>query len=159
MRPENTLNNWVEYRPKEFEYNGKWIRNWFSNMVLSAFQVNGIVWPSVENYYQAMKTLDQNKWIDIAVLTPSAAKKEGRALKLRPDWEDVKYDIMKDALRHKFSKPEWRDKLLATNTEVIIEWNNWGDRIWGVDISNNRGQNLLGYALMDIRAEIFAACH
>lgn len=146
------MENWIRYRPATFEYNGRWIKNWFSNFVPIPIIVDGIHYTSVENYYQAMKSLKEEDHWRIANLTPSQAKREGRKLKIRADWEEVKYRIMKQALIYKVEQnPKFRDQLLATGNEVLIEWNNWGDRIWGVDIKDNLGQNLLGKALMEVR--------
>lgn len=123
-------------------------------MVPSPIYINGLTWPSVENYYQAMKTTDPEQHRRFAKLTPSQSKLEGRKLKLRSNWEDLKYSFMKEAVRTKFLVPFWRDQLLASGDDMIIEWNNWGDKIWGVTINDNEGQNLLGKCLMEIREEL-----
>ena len=58
-------------------------------------------------------------------------------------------------LRLKFSEhPELLKKLLATGDAELIEANTWNDRVWGVDRETGRGQNLLGRALMQVRAEL-----
>jgi len=146
--------DWSEHRPAEFKYNGRWIHNWFSNMLSSPITIDGIRYNSVENYYQAMKSLDPDDWERVAIMSPSGSKKWGRKTKLRPDWELVKRDVMKKALLEKFSHEPWTIMLKATGIEVIVEWNNWGDRIWGVEISDNKGQNLLGKLLMEIREDL-----
>ena len=146
---------WNEFRPDKFEYNGTWIRNWFSNFILSVIVIDNILYNSVENFYQAMKSISRNDHIYVAKLTPSQAKKWGRTFpEIRDDWEQVKYDFMKQALLAKFSIPIWKEKLLATGDEVLIEWNNWGDRIWGVAVVDNMGKNLLGIALMEVREQL-----
>lgn len=144
--------DWNQYRPESFEYNGKWIKNWFSNMVYSPITIDGITYLSVENYYQAMKSLDKGTQIAISQVAPNMAKQMGRRIKpLRPDWEDVKYTIMKEALIVKFMESPWKEKLLDTGNSIIIEWNNWRDKIWGVTVDDGLGQNLLGKALMEVR--------
>lgn len=151
------MENWEQYKPKQpFFMAGGWVRNWFSNMALSEIEIDGITWPSVENYYQAMKSLDRNFHLIVATMNPRHAKAAGRGplIVLRKDWEGVKYSIMKQGLWVKFMIPEWRDKLLATGNEMIIEWNNWNDKIWGVSIHDCKGQNLLGKALMEIRVQL-----
>ena len=148
------MENYLQYRPKEFQFVAGWVRNWFSNFAESPFELNDIRWRSVENYYQAMKTLDVSIRQRIAYMTPAQAKKAGRNLLIRPDWENIKYDVMITALRAKFSNEDWTKKLLATENEVLIEWNNWNDKIWGVSIKDNLGENKLGKALMKIREEL-----
>ena len=49
-----------------------------------------------------MKTLDINQRRAIAnASTPGLAKKMGRSVSLRPDWEDIKDDIMLEGLYRK----------------------------------------------------------
>lgn len=148
------MKNWSKYRPEEFKYIGGWIRNWFSNFQLSPIEIDGVRWPSVENYYQAMKTTDSFIQFQISQMTPAQAKKVGRSLVIRPNWDEMKFDVMKKALKHKFLQDEWMDKLLNTGDDMIIEWNNWNDKIWGVSVKDNMGMNMLGIALMEIREEI-----
>lgn len=150
----NAVKDWSQYRPTEFEYVNKWVRNWFSNFAESQFQIDGIRYRSVETYYQSHKSNNRSDWERMSQMDSPLAKKEGRKLNIRPDWEEIKYEIMKTALRLKFSIPKWRDKLLATGNEILVEWNNWKDLCWGVSIMDNKGKNLLGLALMEIRDEI-----
>lgn len=148
------MKDWTKHRPNEFEFMGNWVKNWFSNMVVCPITIDGIEYMSTENYFQAMKSLNREDHIRIAQLAPNKSKQAGRKLRLRSDWEEVKYEVMKTALRAKFALPEWKEQLLNTGDSVIIEWNNWNDKIWGVDIDDNLGKNLLGLALMEIREEI-----
>ena len=100
-----------------------------------------------------MKTLDINKRRAIAnASTPGLAKKMGRSVSLRPDWEDIKDDIMLEGLYRKFADDELADWLLDTGDEELVEGNWWGDRYWGV--CNGVGQNKLGKLLMKVRSEI-----
>jgi ribA/ribD-fused uncharacterized protein len=147
--------NWSEHRPEEFNYVGGWIFNWFSNFAESPFLMDNIVYRSVENYYQAMKSLSVDDHKKVANMTSSEAKKWGRNLKeIRDSWDGVKFVIMKIGLTAKFRIPVWRDRLLATNNNVLIEWNNWNDKIWGVSIKDNLGANMLGLSLMQVRDHI-----
>lgn len=86
-------------------------------------------------------------------LNPSEAKRLGRRVRLRSDWEQVKYDVMLDVVRAKFNQhPDLAQKLLATGDEELVEGNDWGDTYWGV--CNGRGKNMLGKILMRVRAEL-----
>ena len=100
-----------------------------------------------------MKTLDINERRAIAnASTPGLAKKMGRSVSLRPDWEDIKDDVMLEGLYRKFTNDELADWLLDTGDEELVEGNWWGDRYWGV--CNGIGQNKLGKLLMKVREEL-----
>ena len=68
---------------------------------------------------------------------------------LRSDWEDVKFDVMKEIVILKFINPNLKEKLLATKDAELIEGNTWNDRCWGV--CDGVGQNNLGRILMEVR--------
>lgn len=112
-------------------------------------------YPSVEHAYQAHKTLDQGKRVEIRDAdTPSKAKRLGRRVIIRPCWDDMKLEVMEKLLRVKFNDPHLRVKLLATGDAELVEGNCWGDTYWGV--CNGRGENHLGRLLMKIRADHLA---
>lgn len=144
--------NWLEHKPQEFEYNGKWIKNWFSNLVMAPINVDGTVWPSVENYYQAHKSINVDTIEQIRNLTPSKAKQMGKKVFIRPNWDLLKEHVMRKALEAKFAQRDWNKLLMATGDSPIIEWNNWGDRYWGVT-EDGTGKNRLGILLMEIRGK------
>lgn len=109
---------------------------------------------TVEHAYQAAKTLNPDIREDIKNLsTPGAAKRAGKGLVLREDWESVKVEVMRDLLYKKFSDPILKIKLLGTGDQKLIEGNTWGDKIWGAvwDGSGWVGTNLLGNLLMEVR--------
>lgn len=126
------------------------LSNFFEQGLL---KIDGKTWRTVEHYYQAMKSSDEVLQEGIRNQpTPRAAKQEGQKVKLRDDWEEVKYEVMKTALRAKFSNSRLKAKLLLTQGAVLIEASPT-DYIWGEGASKT-GQNLLGKALMEVRAEI-----
>lgn len=117
----------------------------------------GMYFKTSEHFYMAMKTVDKSLRLKIAECTTGAdAKKLGRSLDLRPDWEDIKLDVMLFALRYKFSihNPTLRQKLLGTGDSYLQEANLWGDKIWGVCMKTCEGENNLGKLLMQVREEI-----
>ena len=128
-----------------------------SNFYPCPIDYEGTVYPSVEHAFQAAKSLDQIERHRIAALPkPGSAKRAGRKVRLRPDWEMVKIDVMEELLRRKFSAGKLRDKLRATAPREIIELNNWGDRTWGAvrtKAGKLSGKNLLGCLLMKVRDE------
>ncbi len=111
-------------------------------------------YPSSEHAYQAAKSLDPAERARIAAMaTPSEAKRAGRAMALRPDWESVKFDVMRACVRSKFAiNSDLAEMLLATGDAVLEEGNTWGDRVWGV--VDGIGENRLGKILMDVRADL-----
>ena len=130
-----------------------------SNFDHSPFTVDGVTFPTVEHWFQAFKTLDPEDFRDIAAAdTPGRAKRMGRHVELRPDWEEIKTDVMMEGLRHKFAIPELRAKLLATGDEELMEGNTWHDNAWGNCVcqkcQNTPGRNMLGMLLMELRNEI-----
>jgi hypothetical protein len=102
-----------------------------SNFYPAVVVYEGLIYPDSEHAYQSAKTLDMQERRRIAGLgTPAEAKRAGEALKYRADWAAVKYQVMLDCVRDKFSRnPELRAKLLATGDAYLEEGNTWGDRI------------------------------
>lgn len=101
-----------------------------------------------EAAFQAQKDTSSTK--DFINLNPSQAKKLGRHVRLRKDWEQIKDSIMFEIVTNKFSASEsLKEKLLATGTEELVEGNTWGDKYWGV--CNGVGKNKLGKILMQVR--------
>jgi ribA/ribD-fused uncharacterized protein len=125
-----------------------------SNFYPAEFVWDGIVWPSSEHAYQAAKMLDRNKRIEFSKLrTPSEAKKLGKHIELREDWNEVRYDLMYEIVLEKFRQnPHLKAKLIATGDARLEEGNNWNDRTWGIcPPGSNMGLNWLGEILMSIR--------
>ena len=89
---------------------------------------------------------------DMTKMNPKEAKAHGRKMKLRPDWEKIKVDVMHYVCTSKFRQNIDLYRKLINETEQIIEHTTW-DKIWGVDINTGEGKNLLGIILEDIKAE------
>ena len=114
---------------------------------------DGNMYPTVEHFFQSMKTLDPYMHRKIAAApTPGQAKKLGRHVDLRHNWDEIKVNVMKCGLKLKFSIPELKEKLLATGDAYLEEGNWWKDRYWGV--CNGIGENMLGKLLMELRDEL-----
>ena len=132
----------------------------FSNFHIAPIVFQGVTYSSSEAAFQSMKTIDYEERLRFTQLSPSTAKKMGRKVQLRPDWEEIKYPIMVEICYAKFTQnTALKYLLLHTGDEEIIENTTaWHDNIWGncecpkcVYID---GQNLLGKALMEVRARI-----
>lgn len=123
-----------------------------SNFYGCNIEIGGIMFPSVEHAFQAMKTNDRGLQINISnAPTPGDAKAIGRGLVLRDDWEDIKVMLMEILLLAKFNDPVLRTKLINTGDAILIEGNTWGDTYWGV--CRGKGENKLGKLLMKLRDE------
>ncbi len=103
-----------------------------SNFHASPVEFEGATYPTVEHAFQAAKTLDLRERETIRVAkTPKDAKRLGRSARLRADWEDAKFDIMRALLRRKFAEPNLRQLLLETGRAELVEGNTWHDKTWG----------------------------
>jgi ribA/ribD-fused uncharacterized protein len=103
---------------------------------------------------QAMKTTDPAERAKIlATKTAGEAKKIGKTVTLRKNWNQIREEVMETGLRAKFQQnPELKKRLIDTGDVNLIEGNTWGDTFWGeVD---GKGQNKLGKLLMKIRDEL-----
>ncbi len=99
-----------------------------SNFSPGQIEYEGEVYLTSEHLYQALKTLnpEEQKFVRIAP-TPGEAKRRGKKITLREDWDQVKDEIMRTVLDLKFSQnPDLMEKLLATGDQELIEGNNWG---------------------------------
>lgn len=112
------------------------------------------MFPTTEHAYQAAKTKDENERMKIAqAKTPGEAKRLGRKLDIRENWEEIKYNVMYELVKQKFSKDNnLKQKLLDTDEAELIEGNTWGDQEWGV--YKGKGKNLLGLILMEVREKL-----
>lgn len=126
--------------------------SFLSNFFFSPFVYKGIPYLNAEAAYQSMKTLDVNKRMFFSDSSPKLAKKFGRKLKIREDWEDVKLEVMLDIVRTKFRNKDLKEKLLSTGDAYLEEGNYWNDTFWGV--CNGVGKNHLGNILMLTREEL-----
>lgn len=123
--------------------------------------IDGLMWPTSEHYYQAMKT-DNPRYRNKVrnAKSPGEAKALGRDPKHppTPHWEaGLKFDVMRRALKVKFDPeinfPIWAG-LMMTGVRPIYEGNTWNDDIWGIIKQTDgswSGKNHLGRMLMWLR--------
>ncbi len=113
----------------------------------------GLTFKSSEAAFQAAKCADIADRIKFVDMTPGQAKRAGRKVKLRSDWESVKISIMHEILHAKFvTNASLANRLLKTGTATLVEGNSWNDTFWGV--CNGNGLNNLGKILMIVRDEL-----
>ena len=127
------------------------IFRFLSNFYPAPIMYRGIAYPTSEHAYQAAKTLNENSRMNISILgSPYEAKKYGRTVALRVDWDEIKLEVMAEIVRAKFiQNPSLKEKLLATDDATLEEGNTWGDTYWG--ICKGEGENHLGKTLMELR--------
>ncbi len=133
----------------------------FSNFYNCNIIIDDKKYTTVEHYFQAMKSTNVHDHEKVRVQrTPFDAKRMGRTISLRKDWEDIKIDIMYKALKTKFSYPIFKTKLLNTNNDELIEASPY-DSFWGAgkderyinEYKKYEGQNMTGKLLMKLREE------
>lgn len=149
------------------EKSGDITRSCLSNWFESPFVVAGVTYPTSEHYMMAQKALlfnDQPIYQEILQApTPKDAKELGRKVHGYDDatWDAHRKRIVTDGVREKFSQhPGLKQFLLSTQNRVLVEASPY-DRIWGIGMSASqpnvedprswKGQNLLGFVLMDVR--------
>ncbi len=132
-------------------FKGKYF--FLSNFYKCEVTFEGITYQNTEAAFHAQKTLDVEERKKFSTLNPSEAKRAGRKLNLRSDWEVIKTRVMYNVCKAKFlQNPELKKMLLETGIEYLEEGNNWGDDFWGT--VNGVGKNRLGCILMQIRDEL-----
>jgi len=128
---------------------------WLSNFYPTEVTYEDIKYPTVENAYQAAKTLDIQQRVPFEIMTPSGAKAAGRALVMRKDWNSVKLHVMNQLVFQKFMfNEDLKEKLMETENDMIVEGNTWNDTFWGV--CEGEGENHLGQLIMQTRNMIRA---
>lgn len=146
-----------------------------SNFHVAIFTLQGKQWPSVEHFYQAMKSTDPDVQESIRnAETPGQAKKLGQTCTCREDWEQpvgtphmhaiftdangivvhsVKDHFMFQALTAKFTqRHELRDALLLTADHDLQE-DSPTDLYWGIG-KDGTGLNKLGRMLQLVRSQL-----
>ena len=128
----------------------------FSNFSPHPVTLKGKVWPTSEHYFQAQKFAgtDHEEVIRNAP-GPGEAARMGRqrSRPLRPDWEQVKDDIMREVVLAKFTQHEdLRRALLDTGDAELVEHTK-NDAYWA-DGGDGSGRNMLGIILMEVRAPL-----
>lgn len=130
-----------------------------SNFYPCNINYDGLMFTSVEAAFQSAKCAEREDRLQFQHLDPVKAKKLGRRVRLRSDWEQVKLPILKDLVSQKFTNnPELAAGLLATGGALLAEGNTWHDNYYG-DCTCDRcrdipGGNHLGMILMELRGAL-----
>ncbi|KVX03715.1 hypothetical protein AWJ07_00275 [Shewanella frigidimarina] len=127
-----------------------------SNFSNHAIFIKNKIWPTVEHFYQAQKFTGTNieERIRLAA-TPTLAKQLANEVDqslMRPNWVEIKIDIMLEGLKAKFTQhPDLRSKLVSSGERYLVEYTT-NDSFWG-DCGEGTGTNHLGKLLMSLRTE------
>ena len=144
------------------------INGYLSNWYLSDFEINGIIYSSMEQYMMHQKaSLFKDDEIAKQIMDTSDVgkiKALGRSVRNYNDtvWSGLRQIIVFQGLLEKFRQSdELKNKLLATQQDILAECA-VQDRIWGIGLSMKddrrfnmdewQGQNLLGFSLMYVRS-------
>ena len=131
-------------------FQGKY--RFLSNFYPCPITFNQLIFQSSEAAYQSAKTTDSSIKEKFTQLDARAARRLGKSVVIREDWESEKPNVMYHILREKFSKDPLRGMLLSTGNSHLEETNYWHDTFWGV--YNGKGLNHLGRLLMLVRDEL-----
>lgn len=132
---------------KEFRDEYYYLSNFFPTNITYC----GLSFRNNEAAFQALKCPE--RMAEFCDLNSSEAKRLGRHVPLRDDWEEIKDDVMYEICKAKFSQNlDLARKLISTGDAELIEGNTWGDRVWGV--CGGIGENRLGKILMRVRSEM-----
>lgn len=128
---------------------------WLSNFHLCPVKYEGDIYPSSEHAYQAAKV---GRMARAPFMQPGLscadAKRMGRVVTPRSDWDVARLYIMEAILLDKFTRnTAIAKRLIDTGDAELVEGNHWRDFYWGV--CNGTGQNNLGKLLMDLRTRLW----
>lgn len=146
---------------------GKLSKTCFSQWWYASFVVDEVEYKTAEHWMMAEKArlFDDSKIIDkiVNAKTPAEAKKLGRLVNNfdAAKWDLHKFEIVVNGNLHKFNQNQnLKEFLLNTNDRVIVEASPV-DPIWGIGLATDhphvenpilwKGENLLGFALMEVR--------
>lgn len=143
------------------------LSQWFP----AAFEIDGVRYATAEHFMMAEKARlfrdEAALRVVLASATPAAAKKAGRAVKNFDDqaWSRARSEAVVRGNLAKFDQnAAMGAHLKSTGRKILVEASP-RDRIWGIGMGASnpdarhpakwRGQNLLGFALVQARRQLF----
>lgn len=149
---------------------GKITKSCFSQWYASPFTIEGTSYQTAEHWMMAAKArlFEDNEILGqiLEAPDPKTAKALGRKVQNFDDavWKDNARRLVTEGNLAKFSQSkELREFLFGTGDAVLVEASPY-DRIWGIGLKADderakspdtwQGQNLLGFALMDVRTDL-----
>lgn len=149
---------------KEIRFWGKGSKYFeFTNFYIRPVKIDNEIWLTTEHYYQASKFINHSeimqeiKGIKLARDVYTLANIKYKS-KVRPDWNDVKVNVMRKAVYEKFSQNNDLKKLLLSTGDAILIENSPYDSFWGVGSFGGKyivdQNNWLGKILMEVREKL-----
>lgn len=125
--------------------------SFLSNLYPSPMVIDGRYYQTVEHAFHAAKAKNEE---DAKLVrqceSASQAKRLGKQMPVRDNWEEIQLTVMKRLLLVKFcANRQLSKKLLETGDAPIVYSNNDGDWYWGKFQGN--GENNIGTLLMQVR--------
>ena len=121
-------------------------------------EFEGVIYPSVENAFQAAKTLDPEERKIFETVSTTQARRFGQKVSMRDQWGYLRVNVMQELVWAKFQNAELREKLLATGDMPIEGTNSTHDNYWGAcqcaRCKGALGLNWLGRILMSVRKDL-----
>ncbi len=130
-----------------------WLSNFYEH---GGFSLEGKAWKSVEHFYQAKKFPDPELQRRIQTSdTPLQARKtaSNRNLVPREDWDSIKEEVMREAIRAKFGQNRRLRKLLLETGDAALVHESSSDAFWGRS-ADGEGRNRLGEIIEEVRSEL-----
>ncbi len=167
---QQTNNDYLFFWGHQPSKDGSIIKTCMSQWWLADFSENSIVYRTAEHYMMAgkAKLFNDMEVFDriISKTSPKDVKDLGRQIKNfdAEAWNENKYEIVKRGNFLKFSQNEsLKQFLIQTKNKVLVEASPV-DAIWGIGLAEDdqnakdpaswKGENLLGFALMEVRDEL-----
>ncbi len=158
---------WGNQKRRDGQIGASSLSQWWEDW---SFEKEGISYTTAEHWMMAEKARLFNDEKTLARIlsckTPGEAKKLGRQVQgfKGPKWDAHKYEIVKQGNLLKFGQHQaLKDYLLTTQNRILVEASPL-DRIWGIGLAKDqadaynpvkwKGDNLLGFALMEVREEL-----
>ena len=132
-----------------FKDNLYFLSNMYPCSITATYSGTRLTFSCVESAFQACKCMARAS--EFTTLDGYQAKKLGRQVSLRNDWDTMRIVIMELLVRAKFEQNPVLIKDLVRINGDIVEENTWNDTFWGV--CNGVGENHLGEILTKLRDE------
>ena len=157
---------WGHTPPPNRSINQSCLSQWW----IQDFEIDGVFYLCAEQYMMAEKArlFNDDEMLEqiMQAALPKDMKAYGRAVRNfdQSTWNTHCFEIVKRASRAKFTQnPGLLEFLLKTQKRILVEASP-RDRIWGIGMGAKnpnaenplkwRGQNLLGFALTEVRDEV-----